>query len=253
MLASAMGTSMTLNKAARLIWEGRPWYHMWYLFMIIGLYAVTPLLRLYVARSGTALRWAVVVVSLAAASAWDLHLSMGWRPLPGTLPTMFIPYIGYYLIGYELRRLVPLHAHAGWLWAMVSVGAAATIAGTYALVKTYDITRLGLYMFEYLSPNVIVMSVGLFCLASKVEIERTPGPGVRAWLSRMVAWTAPLTLGIYMWHPMAIEALRHLGLTAIGTGSVFGVLVVALPAFCASLALTWGMSKVPLLRQSVGL
>lgn len=26
-----------------------------------------------------------------------------------------------------------------------------------------------------------------------------------------------------------------------------------LPAFCASLALTWGMSKVPLLRQSVGL
>jgi surface polysaccharide O-acyltransferase-like enzyme len=175
------------------------------------------------------------------------------RVLPWILPAMFIPYLGYYLIGYELRRLVPLRMHAGLLWAMVSLSAVATIAGTYALMRRYDVTPLGLYMYEYLSPNVIVMSVGLFCLASKVEIERTAGAGVKARLSRIVAWTAPLTLGIYLWHPMAILALRELGLTAVGTGSVFGSLIIALPAFCASLALTWGMSKVPLLRQSVGL
>jgi surface polysaccharide O-acyltransferase-like enzyme len=221
--------------------------------MIIGLYAVTPLLRLHVARSSTAFRWAVVVASLAAASLWDLHLSMEGRVLPWILPAMFIPYLGYYLIGYELRRLAPLRVNAVLLWAMVSLSAAATITGTHALMKMYGKTPLGLYMYEYLSPNVIVMSVGLFCLASKVEIERTEGAGVRARFSRIVSWTAPLTLGIYLWHPMAILALRELGLTAVGTGSVFGALIVALPAFCASLALTWGMSKAPLLRQSVGL
>ena len=175
MLAVAMGMPMSGNNAARLLWEGRPWYHMWYLFMVIGLYAVTPLLRIYVRRSGTALRWAVVVVSLAAASVWDLHLSIEGRPLPNVVPTMFIPYLGYYLIGYELRRLAPLRAHAGLFWAMALLGAAATIGGTYALVMEYNVTRLGLYMYEYLSPNVIAMSVGVFCLASGVDIERTEG------------------------------------------------------------------------------
>lgn len=252
-LAVAMGTPMTTNRAGRLIWEGRPAYHMWYLFMILGLYAVTPLLRIHVLRSGSALRWSVALVLLAAASAWDLHLSIEGQPLPKILPTMFIPYLGYYLIGCELRRLAPIGAHAGLFWAMVLLGAAATMVGTYALVGAYYVTRLGLYMYEYLSPNVIVMSVGLFCLASGVEIERAEGAGTRAWLSRMVAWVAPLTLGIYLWHPMLILALRELGVTALGTGSVLGVLIVALPAFFGSLLLTWGMSQVPLLRQSVGL
>ena len=72
-------------------------------------------------------------------------------------------------------------------------------------------------------------------------------------VTRVVAWTAPLTLGIYMWHPMVIMAFRELGLTVTGTRSVFGVLMVALPAFGASAVLTWLMSKVPLMRLSVGL
>jgi surface polysaccharide O-acyltransferase-like enzyme len=166
---------------------------------------------------------------------------------------MFIPYLGYYLIGFELRRLAPIRLHAFPLWGAFLLGAIGTVGGTYMLVKAHGVSRLGLYMYEYLSPNVILMSVSLFCLASKFTLDVGDDTGPKMRLSRVVAWTAPLTLGIYTWHPMAILALRKLGYTAAGTGSVFGVLFIALPAFGASLALTWAMSKIPLLRQSVGL
>jgi surface polysaccharide O-acyltransferase-like enzyme len=226
---------------------------MWYLFMALGLYAVTPILRFHVARSGVALRWVVALGALAAASAWDLHLSVEGRPLPGIVPTMFVPYLGYYLLGYELRRLAPSSAHPALLWGTVAVGSLATIVGTHALVKTYGVTRLGLYMYEYLSPNVILTAIAIFCLASRVEATPAREGPVGVKLVHFVAWAAPFTLGVYLLHPMAIRGMQELGVSAVATGGVFGVLIVATPAFCASLLLVWGMSKIPLLRRGVGL
>jgi surface polysaccharide O-acyltransferase-like enzyme len=244
---------VTTGKIARLLWEGRPWYHMWYLFMVIGLYAVTPLLRVYVKRASVRVRWSVIVISLFLASAWDLHLSIERRPLPDVVPTMFVPYLGYYLAGYELRRLAPARLRPGWLWAIFTAASIATAVGTHSLVEAYGISRLGLYMYEYLSPNVILMSVAIFCLASRTENPASEARGGGAAMMRGAIWAAPLTLGIYLWHPMVILGLRQLGYHAIGTRSVFGVLLVALPAFAASLALTWAMSRLPVLKWAVGL
>jgi surface polysaccharide O-acyltransferase-like enzyme len=252
-VSAIMGERLTLTKVTRLIWEGRPWYHMWYLFMIIGLYAVTPVLRVFVARASTALRWTTIVLALALASAWDLQLSIESRSLPAILPTMFIPYLGYYLAGYDLRRLAPVPIHSGLLWGAFGFGALITIAGTHALLEKHGTTRLGLFLYEYLSPNVILMSFSIFCLASKTKAV---GPGshpISLLLTRFVTWAGPLTLGIYMWHPLVILELSRHGFTAIGSGNILGVLFIALPAFVASLALTWSMSKIPLLRQTVGL
>lgn len=251
--AILLGKPMSVDRALGLLWIGRPWYHMWYLFMTIGLYAVTPILRFHVARSGVALRWAVALGALAAASAWDLRLSMEGQPLPRIVPTMFIPYLGYYLVGYELRRLAPSSVHPALLWGAVAVGSIATIVGTLALVRTYDVTRLGLYMYEYLSPNVILTAMAIFCLASKSGASPAHEDRGQATVGRFVTWAAPLTLGVYLVHPMVIRGMQALGVSAVGTGGVFGVLIVAIPAFCASLVLVWGMSRVPLLRRGVGL
>jgi surface polysaccharide O-acyltransferase-like enzyme len=252
-LTAALGTPMAPSKVARLIWEGRPWYHMWYLFMILGLYAVTPVLRAYVSRASSRLRWVVAVLFLALAGAWDLQLSIEQQPLPSIVPTMFIPYLGYYLIGYEIRRVAPVRLHPVLLWGVFGVGAVATIIGTHALLEAYGTTRLGLYLYEYLSPNVILMSLAVFCLASRATGIEAGRGGLGGVVGRGVAWTAPLTLGVYLWHPMLILGLRKLGHSALGTESIFGVLLIALPAFAGSVALTFAMSKLPLLRQTVGL
>jgi surface polysaccharide O-acyltransferase-like enzyme len=190
----------------------------------------------------------VVALALALASAWDLKLSLASQMLPGTVATMFIPYLGYYLAGYELRRLAPVRLHPGLLWGGFAIGAACTIVGTHALVSAHGPTRLGLYLYEYLSPNVILMSLAVFCLASRVTRVGAEGGA----FARCIIFSAPLTLGIYVAHPMMILGLRKLGLTAIGSQSVMGVLLVALPAFAASLALTWTISRIPLLKRCVG-
>lgn len=252
-LAGATGQPLTLERVGKLLWQGRPWYHMWYLFMIVGLYAVTPLLRAYVSRASIPIRWGVAVLCLVAACGWNLDLALDRRALPSTVLTMFIPYIGYYLIGYELRRIAPVRLHPGILWAVFSVAAATTVIGTQALLEAYGINRAGLYMYEYLSPNVVLMSVAIFCLASRAHAIRSPAPEANGMFARVVDEVAPLTLGLYLLHPMVVLALRKVGVTAIGTESVFGVLLVAGPAFAVSLALTWVMSRVPLLRQGIGL
>lgn len=250
-LAASRGQPVAFGDIARLLWEGHPWYHMWYLFMIVGLYAVTPLLRLHVARSNSSLRWIVIVLSLLSASAWDLVLSIDGENLPGTIPTMFIPYLGYFLLGYELRRLAPIRIHPLFLWSAFAAGSVITIVGTYFMIKSHGITRIGLYMYEYLSPNVILMTSATFCLASQLGPLR--GSEIRNCVGHWVSRVVPLTLGIYICHPIFILGLREIGFNAVESGGILGVPLIAIPAFCASLALTWAISVVPVLRRTVGL
>ena len=252
-LTLALGRPLTPTKALQLLWEGRPWYHMWYLFMVIGLYAVTPILRSYVARSGTELRWGVTILALVLTSLWDLRLAIDEEHLPATVATMFVPYLGYYMLGYELRRLAPIAVSSDLLWLGFGVGAIATIVGSQQLMSAYGASRPGLYMYEYLSPNVILMSAALFCLASRTGSGLGHGGGRGAFIARWVAGVAPLTLGIYLWHPMLIVAFRKLGLTAIGFENGLGVVLVVVPVFALSLLLTWLMSRIPILRAAVGL
>lgn len=76
--------------------KGNPYYHMWYMFMIIGLFLITPFLIVLLEKyqiSANHIFWTSLIITIGGYGSdhlfnWDLSYS--------------ISYLGYYLLGYTI-------------------------------------------------------------------------------------------------------------------------------------------------------
>jgi len=83
---------------------GVPYYHLWYLYMLLGLYLMTPFIHRFVASASTALRTWFVMIAFAIASLDDIgsHLSPGGAAV---FLVMFLPFVPYFVAGHLLRDM----------------------------------------------------------------------------------------------------------------------------------------------------
>lgn len=174
---------------------GRPYVHLYFLFLIAGLYLVTPFLA--TALSALTLPQLRHLIFIMAGLAMGANL---FDFLASSAFTMFVPYLTYYLAGWYCARV--LHDRPGV--SALAVGfAAGLITGLTALLvstRGFD-DRWAFYFYEDFSPTVMVMAVGLFLLT----LQGTIPPRVES-----IAHTlAPLTLGVYLAHPIVVELLRY--------------------------------------------
>jgi len=225
--------------------HGRPEYHMWYVYMTLGLYVLTPLLRHLVGRADR--RALVGAASLAMATAIVHRGLVSFGSLPAFDPSvfsMYAPFLGYYLAGYALVRHPPRIGSTA-LAASAALCAGGIALFTWPLMNRWGIRPAGLYLYEYLSPPVVAMSLAVFLLGSRI---RAPDPGGST--ARWVRDASGATLGIYLIHVMIIWLLGRQGLSAARLG-VAGVPIVAGLALAISYAAVSLLRRLPLLRHTV--
>ncbi|HSN05380.1 MAG TPA: acyltransferase family protein [Nitrospira sp.] len=218
---------------------GRPYVHLYFLFLITGLYLVTPFLAKAIGTfSRSQLRDLILIMACLAmgANLFDF--------LASSAVTIFVPYLTYYLAGWYCARL-PLERPTIPAFA-IGFAAATTTILTALLVSTrgYD-DRWAFYFYEDFSPTVMVMAIGLFLLT----LHGTIPPRVESFARRL----APLTLGVYVAHPIVVELLRY--------GYFLSAPILLSPpyyvpiTFLATCALTFGLiallQKIPGLRRIV--
>jgi surface polysaccharide O-acyltransferase-like enzyme len=63
------------------------------------------------------------------------------------------------------------------------------------------LSKWGLYFYNYFSPTTILASVCIYSLLLQVRVPQR-------WQA-VVAYLAPVTLGVYLLHPMVLESLRR--------------------------------------------
>lgn len=174
---------------------GRPYVHLYFLFLIAGLYLVTPFLANALGTlSLSHLRQLIMIMAGLAigANLFDFLASSAF--------TMFVPYLTYYLAGWYCARL--LHDRPGASALAIGLAAGLITGLTAILVSTrgFD-NRWAFYFYEDFSPTVMVMAVGLFLLT----LQGTIPPRIES----LAVTLAPLTLGVYLAHPIVVELLRY--------------------------------------------
>jgi surface polysaccharide O-acyltransferase-like enzyme len=228
--------------------QADPPYHTYFLFVIAGLYGVTPIMRILVQAMSSSQRQALIAVIFALASGYALANAWFWDN-ERFLLSFFVPYLGYYLCGYELTQMpenVLTRRH--WLCAVgLSILYVVLIAPAYADALG---RQNGRFVLGYFSVPVIVMSVALFRAAwQKSSLTVRQSDGLTEKLSRRIA---PTTFGIYLVHVAVLICLREVA-TSHGHHSPFlvNVLVGTVLAFGLSYAITLLMQKIPGLRRLV--
>lgn len=220
--------------------QGRPYYHLYFLFIVAGLYLLTPPLRAMIRFLGDRERWWLGVAALILAGLTAL-----WRPEAEerTAWTLFMPYLGYYILGFSLRRrtgdpLSPVLGLMAWLLA-----AAYLVFGEWIKAADVEPTRSLRFVIQgHFAPTVILESLGVFvCL--------------REWIRRESSWVhflANLSLGIYLIHPFLLEELARSGMSNRWHGPAVGVPMTVLLLLALSTLAVYLIQRAPFAKNLIG-
>lgn len=175
--------------------------HMWYIYLLIGLYLYMPVFSAWVEKaSRKAQRWFLV--------AWGVTLfvpyyrefvgpyiwgSCSWNEF--YMLYMFAGFNGYLLLGHYLRHTEwSLAKTLGWGIPMFVVGFCVTFFGFRHMTASPDCTEEQLELFfYYCSPNVVLMTLPLFMLCKKVRVNSQP-------IQKALANLTVCGFGVYMIH-----------------------------------------------------
>ena len=225
--------------------RGNTRYHLWFLYMILGLYLVTPILRSF----------------CRGASRWDFHYFFLIAFLfASLLPTAFyfwpnstavlhtwydklgvqlvMGYVGYYVAGYYLKEYTISRLAEALIYVFGVIGGAVTVWGTRVLSQRSG--GLVDVFYGYHSPTVVCFSVAIFVLFRYVL-------GVSDERSRKqrLGGVARISFGIYLVHDLFIMILRSLGITTLSFAPVASVPVLSAVVFLCAFALAWLISHIP--------
>ncbi len=227
-----------------------PWYHFWFLYLIAGLYLITPVLRAVVAyRAQNLLRYLIILWFLGVAVVPFLQLITGYSLSSGVF--VFGGWIGYFVLGTYLQNK---RLRSSILYGLFLLGLFWTISSTWYMHFFANSLEQDYFFFDYLTANVIVASIALFMILSRFNADWPGSNNPR--LSRVARAISENTLPIYLFHVIILESLQKgyfgfkLSLTIINP--VIGVPLITAVTFFITFGLVLLMKKIPLLKNLIG-
>jgi surface polysaccharide O-acyltransferase-like enzyme len=236
----AKGDPLSFKEILQRLLSGRPYYHMWFLYMIVPLYLFTPFFRKIVANStrGEIILLAIATFTIAVLHAVYAHLYTDGSKL---FITRFLSFIPFYLLGH-LIRTDERDASKVLLWSVFFLSAILTALGCYGL-SIYKDGFAGTYFYGYLSITVVPMSISMMYL-----LKAWKRPIIDEKFTRLLAM---LVLGVYLVHPLVLEPVIHLGFGPAFLYPLVWVPSIALFVFCFSFLASWLLYQVPYLKRII--
>jgi surface polysaccharide O-acyltransferase-like enzyme len=178
------------------LYQGQPYYHLYFFYVVIGLYAISPLLSKLLANAEEPTTRACAIVACTISFVTFTATSFGGGYSQNAF-NFFVPYIGYFALGHYLVRYRPALPFA----LIAAVAYVATIGAIEILALAFGPAwAFTLYPFTYFSPFVFAFSLGVFGLLLDVKVTDSA--------AKAIAIMAPLTLIAYIIHPMFMEFIR---------------------------------------------
>lgn len=244
------GESLSLGAVVRELFEGPIYVHFWFLYVLLGLYLVIPILRPYVRQADAAqlryflLLWLATVSLLPA-----LHRFTGLQSALGLVLTT--GFVGYPVLGHALRdtRL----SRSGWIFALASLIALAALTACGSYWLSLPNGPFDEFFYSNLSPNVIGMSICSFLLLRSLPWQRIASRAPTA--RRAVSWLSRMSFAIYLVHMIVLELLSGGALGFSLSGST-GHPLLAIPAttgliLALSGAISTVLQRIPYLTRIV--
>ncbi len=230
----------TLSYVVGKLASGKPYYHMWFMYMLLGLYLFTPVFRAIIAKLTT--RELVFFIGVAFAIDAVQTMYEAWYVGESNLfLTWFLTYVPYYLTGY-LVRYHDLQISTRKL-ALIAVGMAIITPAALYVVNMTTQHGEAAYFFKNLSVTNIFLSLSLIFLLRRMDF-----PLLGAKLTPAVA---KLTFGIYLLHMIPLAYLHDLqGFWGMFSPYIY-IPAFSLATLVVTAGLVWIIGRVPYLRRTI--
>ncbi len=252
--AISYGRGTPLADAVREAVKGH--YHLWYLYMIAGLYLIVPFLR-PVVQNEKLLRYFLILSFLAGIVVpQTVAILAVFRPDSAAYvqsvleqASLYLP-LGYsfcFVLGYWLDRIELTDRRVLLAAALVIAGTSATILLTKRInyyMLDFNLQHKIVVFYQDETVNVAVTAGGVFVLGKR--FFRRP---CSARAQKAIAALSKATFGVYLIHPIMIDAVKALGLDTITFNPYLSVPVVTVAVFLPSLLVSLLLNQIPFVKK----
>ncbi len=215
----ANGSPTSIGEALKSLVTGPVHYHLWFIYLIIGLYLVYPILRPWV-KTATNQDYLYFVV-MWCIGTWIYKALAVFCNMPmGIYFELFTNNCGYFVMGYFLGTRVfvnnaPAVAElakgvSGALLVprylpllLIAAGTMGTMGFSYIINTFFWKGHTDVYFYDYLTPNVAVSAIGWFLLA-KMLFNSSPLLDIERDFNAA-------SFGIYFAHVLVMDWFGKLG------------------------------------------
>ncbi len=219
-------------------------YHLWFIYPLIGLYLLTPLLGIFIKNAENSITyyflglWFVIAILNPL-----LNVMVGFQPpifsLPKNLEETWL-YTGYFVLGFYLSRrsfnfnkLLPIF--------LIVSGILITILATdyfsYKHGRFYDV------FYRYTTPNVLMVSIGMFLLVQMLSSQLET---LKSLSRSLLIKLSEVSFGIYLMHIIILNQVNiRLHLDANTFHPAIGIILTSISVFVISAILTYLIRQIP--------
>lgn len=229
-------------------------YHMWFVFMIIGLYMIIPFLRKII--QSTRLTYYFLTLSFVFAFLAPQTLAVLDTKYSGIAYFvnedikylnlhMVLGYTGYFILGYLLHTKALYKKVRIFIYILGCAGLLVTVVATTAV--SMKAGKPSMFFLDYLSPNVLCMSCAVFCFAKEhfniAKHERT---------KTVLKNLSEATFGLYLIHVLIITIFSHFfNISSISFDAIISVPVVSVLIYLISMLISLGLTKIPFVGKYI--
>lgn len=224
-------------------------YHFWYLYMIAGLYLITPFLRKIAEDKRLSEYFIGLFFLFSFLTKYAVELPFLGATLGSMLDSMgmkfVLGYSGYYVLGYYLHRY-PLSDK--WECCLYIFGVVLLLSGAAAntLQSVYD----GAYTEQYTgytNPNTVIVASAMFTLfvkrVSKVQLSGK----MQGWITKLSEYS----FGVYLIHALVLDFISAIGLKPSVLHPIVMMPVITLLTFTVTTVLVALIRKIPAVGKKI--
>jgi surface polysaccharide O-acyltransferase-like enzyme len=184
-----------------------PYVHFWFVYALLGLYLITPVLRILVGHADwRIIRYFLILWFIGTGIASLLTLYAAISPQAVWFNDnvfLFTGLIGYFILGAYINRL---QVRRSILFVGLIVSTLSTILGTYLIVGNLG-EYYGPFLLDASSFSTILASVSLFLILATVSNQKIQNNFPRA--NRIIKIISENSLPIYLFHFIILETLQY--------------------------------------------
>jgi surface polysaccharide O-acyltransferase-like enzyme len=244
-------TVFDIMKISEMIILGPAWYHLWFLYMLIGLYLLTPIFRRIINHTEKNCMEYILVLYFIIGTCIPL-INIILTKLPIFMGrTIYFPvaelsgYIGYYIAGYYFSNNKLKDKTKTGFYCLAVLSILITIIGT-SFMSIYKNKPVG-YLYGYLLPTTMLIAYALFIFFNEkigqVKFSRKT--------EKIISRVSKYTFGIYLIHALVIQIFDIIGLNILIITPILSIPIISIMVFIVSEIGTIIINKIPVINKYI--
>ena len=247
------GQSISVVSILQGVFAG-PYVHFWYVYILIGLYLITPLLRVVVAHADwRIIRYFLIIwfIGSGIITLVTLYSNLSSQALWFKDNVFLLTgLIGYFILG---AYVVKLQFRSSILYLGLILSTVWTILGTFFLIGTLG-ESYSQFFLDATSFSVIIASVALFLILAAIPNQTIENRFPRG--NKILKIISQNTLPIYLFHIIILETLQkgYLGFQVSVTtmNPIIEIPLITAVTLLLCLAIIFPLKKLPYVKRIIG-